>query len=53
MKVGDLVRPKSFQFREQVGVVVSLGFMGSASVRLMSGRCATYNKGTLEIINER
>ena len=52
MKVGDLVRPKSFQFREQVGIVISVGFLGSIGVRLMSGRATTYNEGALEVVNE-
>jgi hypothetical protein len=52
MRVGDLVRPKSFQFREQVGIVINVGFLGSIGVRLMSGRTATYNKGVLEVISE-
>tara|TARA_B100001250_G_scaffold369159_1_gene352399 strand:- start:1710 stop:1871 length:162 start_codon:yes stop_codon:yes gene_type:complete len=52
MKIGDLVRPKSFQFREQIGVVIAVGFMGSIGVRLMCGRIATYNRGSLEILNE-
>ena len=52
MKIGDLVRPKSFQFRNQIGVVVAVGFMGAIAVRLMCGRIATYNRGSLEVINE-
>ena len=52
MKVGDLVRPKSFQFRDQVGVVIAVRFMGAIAVRLMCGRIATYNRGSLEILNE-
>ena len=52
MKIGDLVRPKSFQFREQIGVVIAVGFMGGIGVRLMCGRIATYNRGSLEILNE-
>ena len=53
MKVGDLVRPKSAPFREQMGVVISVRFMGQIGVRLMCGRIATYNKGALEVMNER
>jgi len=52
MKIGDLVRPRAFQFREQVGVVIAVGFVGGIGVRLMCGRIATYNKGSLEIISE-
>ena len=52
MKVCDLVRPKSYQFRDQIGVVIAVGFMGGIGVRLMSGRIATYNEGSLEVINE-
>jgi hypothetical protein len=53
MKVGDLVRPKSFQFREQVGIVIATGFIRGIHVRQMSGKVATYNKGSLEVISER
>ena len=51
MKVGDLVRPRARPFRESVGFVIAVGFMGSVGVRLLSGRIATYNKGSLEILN--
>ena len=51
MKVGDLVRPRSFQFQDQVGVVIAGGFMGGIGVRLMCGRIATYNEGALEIVS--
>ena len=53
MRLGDLVRPRSFTYRDQVGVVIAVGFMGSVGVRLMDGRIATYNKGSLEVISER
>jgi len=52
VKVGDLVRPKSYQFRDQIGIVIAVGFMGGVGVRLMCGRIATYNKGSLVIISE-
>ncbi len=52
MKVGDLVRPRSFQFRKQVGVVIATGFIKGIRVRQMSGKVATYNKGVLEVISE-
>lgn len=52
MKIGDLVRPRSFQFRDQMGVVIFVGYMGGIGVRLMCGRVATYNQGALEIVNE-
>ena len=52
MKIGDLVRPKSFQFRDQIGVVIAMSFIGGVGVRLMCGRIATYNRGSLEILNE-
>ena len=52
MKVGDLVRPKAYQFQEQVGVVIAIGFLGAVGIRLMNGRIATYNKHSLEIISE-
>ena len=53
MNVGDLVRPKSVPFRDQVGIVVAVGFMGSICVRLIGGRIATYNKGVLEVLSEK
>ena len=52
MKVGDLVRPTSIQFREQVGIVIAVGFVGGIGVRLLCGRIATYNRGSLEIVSE-
>ncbi len=52
MKVGDLVRPRSFQYKDQIGIVITVGFMGGVGVRLMCGRIATYNKGALEIVSE-
>ncbi len=53
MKVGDLVRPLSFQSRDQVGIVIAVGFLGSIGVHFMSGKISTYNKGCLEVISER
>ena len=52
MRLGDLVRPRSFNHRDQMGVVIAVGFMGSVGVRLMDGRIVTYNKGSLEVISE-
>lgn len=52
MKVGDLVRPKAYQFQEQVGVVIALGFLGAVGIRLMNGTIATYNQRALEVISE-
>ncbi len=52
MKIGDLVRPKTRPFRDQIGIVVAVGLVGGISVRLMCGRIATYNRGSLEIVNE-
>ena len=52
MRLGDLVRPRSFNHRDQVGVVIAVGFMGSVGVRLMDGKIMTYNKGSLEVISE-
>ena len=52
MRLGDLVRPRSFTYRDQMGVVIAVGFMGSVGVRLMDGRIVTYNKGSLEVISE-
>lgn len=55
MKVGDLVRPRSIVFRDQIGIVVALGFMrgfGGIRVRLLTGRLTTFNRGSLEIVNE-
>ena len=50
--MGDLVRPRSTQFRDQVGVVLRVGFIGGVSVWLFSGRKATYNRGSLEVVSE-
>jgi len=52
VKIGDLVRPRSAVFRDNIGVVITIGFIGGVGVRLMCGRVATYNKGSLEIISE-
>ena len=52
MEVGDLVQPREFRFRDQVGIVIAVGFMGSVGVRLMCGRIVTYNKGALKVISE-
>ena len=52
MRVGDLVRPKSYQYREQIGIVIVVGFMGAIGVKLLSGRIATYNRGSLEVLSE-
>ncbi len=52
LKIGDLVRPKEFNFRDQVGIVIAIGWMGSVGVRLMDGRIVTYNRGSLRIISE-
>ena len=52
LKIGDLVRPKEFNFRDQVGIVIAIGRMGSVGVRLMDGRVVTYNRGSLRIISE-
>ena len=52
MRLGDLVRPRSFTHRDQMGVVIAVGFMGSVGVRLMDGRIVTYNKGSWEVISE-
>ncbi len=56
MKIGDLVRPKSPHFRNQIGIVVTIGFLrgfGGIRVCLSGGRIATYNRGSLEVVNER
>ena len=52
MKVGDLVRPRSAVFRDNIGIVIAVGFMGGIGVRLMCGKVVTYNKGSLEIISK-
>ncbi len=51
LHIGDLVRPRSHPFKDSVGFVIVVGFMGSIGVRLLSGRVVTYNKGSLEILN--
>ena len=52
LKIGDLVRPRAYQFRDQMGVVIVIGWMGAIGVRLMDGRVRTYNKGALEIVSK-
>lgn len=52
MRRGDLVRPRMYTYRDQLGVVIAVGYMGSVGVRLMDGRIVTYNKGSLEVISE-
>ncbi len=52
MRVGDLVRPKSIQYKNQLGIIISIGFMRSVGVRLLCGRVATYNHGSLEVVSE-
>lgn len=52
MKVGDLVRPRSAVFRDQVGIVITIGFMGGVGVRLMDGTIAAYNEAALETLSE-
>ena len=53
MSVGDLVRPKTHKFRDQIGVVIAVGLMGGVSVRLMCGRISTYNRGALVVVSEK
>lgn len=52
MRPGDLVRPRSQSYKDQLGIVIAVGYMGSVGVRLMDGRVVTYNKGSLEVISE-
>ena len=52
MKVGDLVRPKARQFKDQMGVVLAVGFISALVLRLC-GKESRYNKGVLEVISER
>ena len=52
MKVGDLVRPRSYQYRDQIGIIIVVGFVGAIGVRLLCGRVATYNRGSLEVLSE-
>lgn len=52
MRPGDLVRPRSRSYKDQLGIVIAVGYMGSVGVRLMNGRVVTYNKGSLEVISE-
>ncbi len=52
IRIGDLVRPREFSFRDQVGIVIAIGWMGSVAVRLMGGRVVTYNRGSLRVVSE-
>ena len=52
MKVGDLVRPRSYQYRDQIGIIIVVGFVGAIGVRLLCGRVVTYNRGSLEVLSE-
>ena len=52
IKVGDLVRRRADEFSHQIGVVRSVGRMGSVSVMLLCGRPATFNRGSLEVVSE-
>ena len=51
MKVGDLVRPRATPYKDQMGIVISIGW-SSVLVRRTSGKESRYNKGSLEIISE-
>ena len=52
MRLGDLVRPRAYVYRDQMGIVIAVGWAGSVGVRLMDGKIATYNKSSLEVISE-
>ena len=52
MKVGDLVRPKARSFRDQVGIVIAIGYV-SVLVRRVCGTESRYNEDSLEVISER
>ncbi len=51
MKVGDLVRPRASAYKDQMGIVISIGW---SSVRVLrsGGKESRYNKGSLEVISE-
>jgi hypothetical protein len=51
MKVGDLVRPRSAAYKDQMGIVISIGW-SSVVVRRICGKESRYNKGSLEVISE-
>jgi len=51
MKVGDLVRPRAISFRDQVGIVIAIGYV-SILVRRVCGTESRYNKRALEVISE-
>ncbi len=52
MRVGDLVRPKAIEFREQAGIVIAVGIFSTLVLRLC-GKQSRYNKGVLEVVSER
>ena len=51
MKVGDLVRPRAAPYKDQMGIVISIGW-SSVLVRRISGKESRYNKGSLEVVSE-
>lgn len=51
MKVGDLVRPNSPVFGNQVGIAIAVGLF-SVTVQLLSGKISKYSKGALEVVSE-
>ncbi len=52
MRVGDIVRPKAREFKDQAGVVLAVGIFSTLVLRLC-GKQSRYNKRSLEVISER
>ena len=53
MRVGDLVRPKSHPWQNQVGFVVAINFLGSVEVRFLTGDIKVFNSSSLETLSEK
>jgi len=53
VRVGDLVRPKSHPWHNQVGFVVAINFLGSIEVKMLSGGIKVFNSSSLETLSEK
>ena len=51
MKVGDLVRPRARAYKDQMGIVIFIGW-SSVLVLRARGKESRYNKGSLEVVSE-
>ncbi len=53
MRVGDLVRPRSHPWNNEVGFVVAINFLGSIEVRMLGGGIKVFNSSSLETLSEK